>query len=45
VGATLTLPFALPGQITMNRDGGHQHSMQSELLIDDSIHYNKYSLL
>jgi len=40
VGATLTLPFALPGQITMSRivtDGGHQHSMQSEVLIDDSI--------
>jgi len=40
VGATLTIPFALPGQITMSRvvtDGGHQHSMQSEVLIDDSI--------
>jgi len=40
VGATLTLTFALPEQITMSRivtDGGHQHSMQSEVLIDDSI--------
>jgi len=40
MGATLTIPFALPGQITMSRivtDGGHQHSMQSEVLIDDSI--------
>jgi len=40
VGATLTLAFALPGQIMMSQivtDGGHQHSMQSEVLIDDSI--------
>ena len=40
VGATLTLPFALLGQITMSRiviDGVHQHNMQSEVLIDDSI--------
>jgi hypothetical protein len=40
VGATLTLPFALPGQITMSWiiiDGGHQHSMQTQALIDDSI--------
>ena len=40
VGATLTLHFALSGQITMSRivtDGGRQHSMQSEVLIDDSI--------
>jgi len=40
VGATLTLPFALPGQITMSwivTDGVHQHSVQSEVLIDDSI--------
>jgi len=40
MGATLTIPFALPGQITMSRvvtDGGHQHSMQSSVLIDDSI--------
>ena len=40
MGATLILPFALPGQITMSwivTDGGHQHSMQSEVLIDDSI--------
>ena len=40
MGATLTIPFALPEQITMSRvvtDGGHQHSMQSEVLIDDSI--------
>ena len=40
MGATLTLSFALPGEITMSRivtDGGHQHSMQSEVLIDDSI--------
>ena len=39
-GATLTLSFALPRQITMSRiitDGGHQHSMQSEVLIDDNI--------
>ena len=36
----MTLPFALPGQITMSRivtDGGHQYSMQSEVLVDDSI--------
>ena len=40
MGATLTLPFALPGQIMISRvitDGGHQYSIQSELLIDDSI--------
>ena len=40
MGATLTIPFGLPGQITMSRvvtDGGHQHIMQSEVLIDDSI--------
>jgi len=40
MGATLTLSFALPGEITMSRivtDGGHQHSIQSEVLIDDSI--------
>ena len=32
--------LALPGQITMSRivtDGGHQHCMQNEVLIDNSI--------